>query len=105
MGVQRYLGGTSVQHDKPIHQPGTLRKHVGSSELGSIVLNALDLDGKVINLCDHVVYTTRNRNFLWLISSRNWNLLCNTPHGAHCGCPTETCFQQLRLSFCFLGQT
>eukprot|EP00731_Ephydatia_muelleri_P017762 Em0010g860a len=24
MGVQRYLGGTSVQHDKPIHQPGTL---------------------------------------------------------------------------------
>eukprot|EP00731_Ephydatia_muelleri_P001443 Em0001g1443a len=81
MGVQRYLGGTSVQHDKPIHQP----------ELGSIVLNAPDLgnttslydlkdftlllppgitlstighfakaivgvDGKVINLCDHVVY-------------------------------------------------
>ncbi|KAL5474723.1 hypothetical protein EMCRGX_G026710 [Ephydatia muelleri] len=43
MGVQRYLGGTSVQHDKPIHQPGTLRKHVGSSELGSIVLNAPDL--------------------------------------------------------------
>ena len=24
MGVQCYLGGTSVQHDKPIHQPGTL---------------------------------------------------------------------------------
>ncbi|KAL5500102.1 hypothetical protein EMCRGX_G011605 [Ephydatia muelleri] len=43
MGVQHYLGGTSVQHDKPIHQPGTLRKHVGSSELGSIVLNAPDL--------------------------------------------------------------
>ncbi|KAL5486419.1 hypothetical protein EMCRGX_G018891 [Ephydatia muelleri] len=43
MGVQRYYGGTSVQHDKPIiHQPGTLRKHVGSSELGSIV-NAPDL--------------------------------------------------------------
>eukprot|EP00731_Ephydatia_muelleri_P015432 Em0008g1152a len=86
MGVQRYLGGTSVQHDKPIHQP----------ELGSIVLNALDLgnttslydlkdftlllppgitlstighfakaivgaDGKVINLCDHVVYTVEKR--------------------------------------------
>eukprot|EP00731_Ephydatia_muelleri_P033314 Em0027g62a len=27
MGVQHYLGGTSVQHDKPIHQPGTLRKN------------------------------------------------------------------------------
>eukprot|EP00731_Ephydatia_muelleri_P022173 Em0014g764a len=51
MGVQRYLGGTSVQHDKPIHQPGTLRKHVGSSELGSIVLNAPDL-GNITSLYD-----------------------------------------------------
>ena len=118
MGVQRYLGGTSVQHDKPIHQPGTLRKvsiycscidtiiilqHVGSSELGSIVLNAPDLDnttslydlndftlllppgitlstighfakafvgadGKVINLCDHVVYTVEKR----------YSVSCNT---------------------------
>ena len=98
-----------MQHDKQIHQPGTLRKvsiymyickfcscidtiipqHVGSSELGSIALNASDLanatslydlkdftlaicychfakavigaDGKVINLCDHVVYTVDKR--------------------------------------------
>ena len=74
-------------------------QHVGSSELGSIVLNALDLgnydlkdfnlllppgltlstighfakaivgaDGKVINLCDHVVYTVEKR----------YSVSCNT---------------------------
>ena len=78
-------------------------QHVGSSELGSIVLNAPDLgnttslydlkdftlllppgitlstighfakavvgaDGKVINLCDHVVYTVEKR----------YSVICNT---------------------------
>ena len=108
-----------MQHDKPIHQPGTLRKvsiyickfcscidtiiilqHVRSSELGSIVLNAPGLgnttslydltlllppgitlstighfaqaivgaDGKVINLCDLVVYTVEKR----------YSVSCNT---------------------------
>ena len=84
-------------------------------------LHVVGADGKVINLCDHVVYTVekrysvscnsclqlfismsvslpaRNRNFCGSF----WNLLCNTPHGAHCGCPTETCFQQLRSSSAF----
>ena len=127
-------------------------QHVGSSELGSIVLNALDLgnydlkdfnlllppgltlstighfakaivgaDGKVINLCDHVVYTVEKRYSVscntclqLFIKISHFQLETGTfcgsfqaeigtfcVHGAHCGCPTETCFQQLRLTSAF----
>eukprot|EP00731_Ephydatia_muelleri_P024922 Em0017g5a len=74
------------------------------STIGHFAKAIVGADGKVINLCDHVVYTVEKRYSLetgTFCGSFQAEIGTFCVHGAHCGCPTETCFQQLRLTSAF----